>query len=57
MSAEHKKPNQVPKIEVTEDGPYVVTGDIPLSKQIIATDAEGGSERWEQGKVYEVEET
>ena len=57
MSAEHKKPNQSPKIIVSEDGPYIVSGAIPLSKQIIATDAQGGSESWEQGKVYGVEET
>lgn len=56
MSTE-QKPNHGPKVEVTEDGPYVVTGAIPLSKLIIATDAEGGSESWQQGKVYGVEET
>ncbi|HET7175769.1 MAG TPA: CDGSH iron-sulfur domain-containing protein [Gammaproteobacteria bacterium] len=56
MSTE-QKPNHGRKVEVTEDGPYVVTGAIPLSKLIIATDAEGGSESWQQGKVYGVEET
>ena len=54
MSAERKKSAH---ILVSEDGPYVVSGAIPLSKQIIATDAEGGSESWQQGKVYDVEET
>jgi hypothetical protein len=31
------------KIEVTKDGPYLVSGDLPLSEPWIVTDAEGGS--------------
>ena len=37
------------RVTVSENGPYVVTGDIPLAKQTIATDAEGGSEAWQKG--------
>jgi len=37
------------RVTVTENGPYLVTGDIPLAKQTIATDAEGGSETWQEG--------
>jgi CDGSH-type Zn-finger protein len=37
------------RVTVSENGPYMVTGDIPLAKQTIATDAEGGSETWQEG--------
>jgi CDGSH-type Zn-finger protein len=37
------------KIVVEKDGPYRVEGGVPLSKQIIETDAEGGSAEWRQG--------
>ena len=36
------------RVEVSKDGPYVVTGNIPVAEQIIVTDAEGGSEAWKQ---------
>jgi CDGSH-type Zn-finger protein len=37
------------RVTVSENGPYIVTGDIPLAKQTIAADAEGGSEAWQKG--------
>jgi CDGSH-type Zn-finger protein len=37
------------KVVVEKDGPYRVEGGVPLSKQIIETDAEGGSAEWRQG--------
>jgi CDGSH-type Zn-finger protein len=40
------------RVSVTQDGPYVVTGNIPLAKQIIATNADGESERWTQGDHF-----
>jgi CDGSH-type Zn-finger protein len=40
------------KITVTTDGPYVVEGGVPLAKQIIETDAEGGSVEWREGDKY-----
>ncbi len=52
-----KQSKSRPKVLVSEDGPYIVSGAIPLSKQTILTDESGGSERWEEGKVYAVEET
>ncbi|MFH1662896.1 MAG: CDGSH iron-sulfur domain-containing protein [Chloroflexota bacterium] len=36
------------RIRVTENGPYIVTGGIPLSKQIISTDEEGYSYEWRE---------
>jgi len=44
------------KIKVIEDGPYTVTGGIPLSDQILIPDAEGFSMGWYQGKQYPIEE-
>ena len=57
MSAQNKDSRNTAHVLVSEDGPYIVTGSIPLSKQIIGTDKEGGSETWEQGKTYEPGET
>lgn len=41
------------RVTVSENGPYIVTGDIPLTQQTIATDAEGGSEAWQKGPAVE----
>jgi CDGSH-type Zn-finger protein len=43
------KKNKV-SVTVSENGPYIVTGDIPLAKQTIVTDAKGGSEAWHEGE-------
>ena len=54
MSTGHK---QGAHILVSEDGPYIVSGAVPLSKQVIGTDAKGDSESWQQGKTYDAGET
>jgi CDGSH-type Zn-finger protein len=41
------------KIQVTPDGPYVVTGGVPLSDQTIEVDAEGTSRSWSKGRDYD----
>jgi CDGSH-type Zn-finger protein len=41
------------RVTVSENGPYMVTGDVPLARQTIATDAEGGSEAWTEGAAVE----
>jgi CDGSH-type Zn-finger protein len=38
------------RIQVTKDGPYVVTGGVPLAKQFIVPDAKGQSASWRQGQ-------
>lgn len=38
------------KITVTKDGPYLVSGSVPLNKEIIVSDSEGTPEKWEHGK-------
>jgi CDGSH-type Zn-finger protein len=40
------------KIQVTKDGPYLVTGSLPLSEQWIATNAEGESLDYREGKKF-----
>jgi CDGSH-type Zn-finger protein len=57
MKDQHKKPTSNVRVVVSEDGPYIVSGNVPLAKQIISTDAEGGSESWKQGKEYSPQET
>ncbi len=41
-----------PKIQVTKDGPYLVTGDLPLSEQWIVTNAGGESLDYREGKKF-----
>jgi CDGSH-type Zn-finger protein len=41
------------KIVVSKDGPYTVSGQIPLSMQIINPNKEGLSWDWEAGKTFE----
>jgi CDGSH-type Zn-finger protein len=40
------------KIQVTKDGPYLVSGDLPLSEQLIVTNAEGESLDYREGRKY-----
>jgi hypothetical protein len=42
------KPKSNACVAVSENGPYIVTGDAPLAKQTIGADAEGGSETWKR---------
>lgn len=40
------------RVTVSKNGPYLVTGDAPLSEQTIATDAQDESEAWVEGKAF-----
>ncbi|TMB97812.1 MAG: iron-binding protein, partial [Chloroflexi bacterium] len=42
---------------VTENGPYRVEGSIPLAKQTIVADAQGGSRDWQEGSAIETPAT
>ena len=44
-------PSDKARVTVTEDGPYIVTGDVPLAKQTIVLDGDGGSEAWREGEA------
>lgn len=37
------------KIQITKNGPYLVTGELPMTKQTIGTNAAGESVRWVAG--------
>ena len=41
------------KIIVTRDGPYVVSGSVPLTVQVITPNEEGFSWDWKQGKTFD----
>ena len=47
-----KKEHQDGKIEVTKDGPYLVSGGVPLGEQWIETNAAGESLDYREGKTY-----
>jgi CDGSH-type Zn-finger protein len=40
-------------VTVSKNGPYIVAGDAPLTKQVIGTNAEGDSLQWQEGKAYD----
>ena len=40
------------EIRVTKDGPYLVSGELPLAKATIGTNADGESIRWKWDKPY-----
>jgi CDGSH-type Zn-finger protein len=41
-----------PQVVITKNGPYLVTGSIPLAKQTIGANAAGESEKWQQGESF-----
>ena len=47
-----KKEHYGAKIEVTKDGPYLVSGGVPLGEQWIETNATGESVDYREGKTY-----
>jgi CDGSH-type Zn-finger protein len=44
------------KIEITKNGPYLVSGSLPLSEQWIVTNADGDSLDYREGKKFPVQE-
>mgnify|MGYP001602495649 CR=1 FL=1 len=44
------------KIKVTKNGPYLVSGNIPLDKALIIGDAEGAPAKWEFGNKFPEQE-
>lgn len=45
------------RVVVSKDGPYLVSGDVRLSKQTIVTDQQGGSESWEESTLFKPQQT
>jgi CDGSH-type Zn-finger protein len=52
----NKELNMNFKIRISRNGLYLVSGGIPLSEQIIGTNAEGYSSEWHQGKEFPLKE-
>ncbi|MFH1031490.1 MAG: CDGSH iron-sulfur domain-containing protein [Chloroflexota bacterium] len=52
-----KTNSTLPRIKITKNGPYCVSGGVPLSKQTIGIDPEGNSYEWREGKQYPKMET
>ena len=45
------------RIQVTKNGPYIITGAIPLVKQILVCDGKGNSVGWREGERYPLQES
>jgi CDGSH-type Zn-finger protein len=46
------QPESQARVVVSKDGPYIVTGGVPLSRQTIATDAGGDSTAWTESGSF-----
>jgi len=44
---------ETPGVTITQNGPYVVRGAVPLTLQVIEVDAEGQSRNWREGRSFE----
>ncbi len=42
-----------PGIKVTKDGPYLVSGSVPIREQVIEVDEKGEAVRWAAGREYQ----
>ena len=45
------------KVKVTKNGPYIVSGGVPLAEQVICVDSEGQCHGWKEGRRYPLQET
>lgn len=54
MSDVQKQSRQI--VKVTENGPYQVSGAVPLSEQTIGVDSDGQSHGWKKSKAYPAQE-
>ena len=48
--------NDKQKITVSRNGPYLVSGEVPVVEEIIVADAEGTATEWHRGKKYHYKE-
>ena len=51
------EPHETMQIRVSENGPYLVSGAVPIARQSIVVDAEGNSTGWRQGRTYATKES
>ena len=52
MATQKETSKGEPKVKVSKNGPYLVTGGVPLSKQLIGIDTEGYSYEWREEFRY-----
>jgi CDGSH-type Zn-finger protein len=45
------------RIKILTNGPYIVSGQVPLAEQIIKVNNEEETEGWAEGKKYPLQET
>ena len=57
MEPPHKRANKKGRIRVTKNGPYIVTGGLPLTGMVIEVDDKGYPLHWVLTKTYPVRET
>ena len=41
-----------PKVRITKNGPYMVSGNLPLGEEIIGANSAGESLKWEHGQKH-----
>jgi CDGSH-type Zn-finger protein len=51
------KSSSRPQVVISNNGPYLVSGDVPLAKQTIVTDREGESQQWRQGDAFPAQDS
>src|SRR5256884_4700217 len=51
------KSSSRPRVVASRNGPYLVSGGVPLAKQSIVTDSEGESQQWRQGETLPARES
>ena len=44
------------KVTIAKNGPYLVSGNVSMSKQTIGANAKGESEKWVEGEKYPAQE-
>lgn len=50
-------PTACQRIKVTEDGPYLVSGGVPLAEEIVCVDDDGEPHGWQEGRRYRARES
>jgi CDGSH-type Zn-finger protein len=48
---------QGPRVKVTVNGPYLVSGGVPLAEQIICVDPNGEPHGWKEGRSYPAQDS
>ena len=51
------KPKGEAKVVVCKDGPYLVSGGVPLARQTIVADREGNSEAWRESDAFPAQDS